>query len=94
MGGIIYATLRDLEAMQYALQRDVHNTGPDTLHSRYGPPQIPKPTRAIDRILEAWGSGESLQSGTAKDPIFIPISPELIEAILQENLNNARRQIA
>ena len=93
LGGIIYATPRDLEDMQCVLPKDVHNTGKDTLHSRYGPPEIPKPTTVIDRILEALASGESLQSGTAQNPILVPVSTELVDEILQENLTNVRRQM-
>ena len=91
MGGIIYATLRDLDAMQVDMPKDVHNTGKNTLHCLYGPPQMPTPGRAVDFILDQFEAGESLRTGTCREPLYTQISPELMGQILNASFTEARR---
>lgn len=57
---IILRTFKDLEYMQELLPKDVHNTGKDTLHARYSPPELPTPRQAMDRIDQAFENGERL----------------------------------
>lgn len=95
LGGIIYATLRDLESMQYLMPKDVHNIGKLTLHTMYSPPRMPKPLVAVDYICEVYEQGERLQLGPAGDFVHTDLNDGLMRAILKEaaNLNEVRRLI-
>lgn len=90
-GGIIYATLRDLDSMQVDLPKDVHNQGKHTLHTWYQAPHIPSPGRAVDYLLEAFERGEELRYGCSRDPQYLPFTPELMGQILDADFKEAVR---
>jgi len=96
LGGIIYATLRDLDSMQQLLPRDVHNVGKPNLHTIYSPPSIPKPITAIDYICEANARGEKLKVGSMGVFEYRELDDGLMQAILKEaaNLTQLRGAVA
>ena len=54
----ILNSLRNLETMQILLAEDRHRLGETALHTIYGPPPIPSHAVAMNRLDEAFQSGE------------------------------------
>lgn len=79
-------TLRDLEYMQEMLPMDIHNMGKHNLHTIYGPPKMPTPRQAMDRVAEAFDIGERLHVWNSREKRyeFQPISHALYKSIKKE----------
>lgn len=81
--GYLYApdfilnSLRNLETMQIRLAEDQHRLGKTALHNMYGPPPVPSHTVAMNRLDEAFQSGERFK---IRIPIqgymYLSFSPE------------------
>lgn len=56
-GFLLYRVFHDLAANQQYLPLDVHQW----LHDRYGPPEMPTPIEAMNRIDQAYNERENLQ---------------------------------
>lgn len=78
----LYLVLRNLDGMQELVLKDQHNAGKTCLHSLYLPPPLPKPTKAMDRVLEAVDNSELLRHGIARDPRYTPITDELLDKVM------------
>jgi hypothetical protein len=73
----ITQTFRDLDRNQIVLPKDVHSD----LHKVYGPPKLPSLYEVMDAIDDAFHAGEMLRYGSANNPTYQPITPELMSAL-------------
>ena len=77
---LIYQTLRNLNSFQDITAKDVH----ERYHQRYQPPPLPTLGLAMDRLQQAYVTGEPLKLGPIRQPIFKGISPELWQSLKEE----------
>lgn len=83
---MLMQTLRDLEFMQEMLPMDIHNMGKHNLHTIYGPPAMPTPRQAMDRIDDAYETGERLHiwNPSIKLYKFQPITHAMFRALKKD----------
>lgn len=83
MGNLaITQTWRDLAKNQVVMPKDIHSE----LHQMYDPPEVPDLRQIYDYVDLAYMNGEMLRYGSARAPIYKPISHNLMEHLKQEIL--------
>lgn len=70
---VLYQTLRNLDANQLVIPKDVHAV----YHALYTPPPMPSPLAAMDRVDEAYQKGEMLRYGSALNPRYDRVTEAL-----------------
>ena len=83
---LLLQTLRDLQFMQEVLPVDIHNMGKNNLHTIYGPPALPTPRQAMDRVSEAFETDELLHvwNKPLRAYEFQPITMALYKSLKKE----------
>ena len=77
---LITKTLRDLEGLQEKLPIDVHTY----LHKIYEPPKFPTIDEAMERVMQAYDSGEQLQIKADIGYELRPITDDLVNKLNRE----------
>lgn len=78
---VLTQTWRDLDENQLVLPKDTHAV----LHDRYDPPrELPGILDLVNHLDEAYDAGKLLRYGSANNPTYKTITPELRSLYLAE----------
>ncbi len=78
---VLTQTMRDMDENQLVMSKDVHFT----LHDRYDPPKdVPTPYDLMDYVDDSFAQGKLLRYGSASNPIYKTITPQLRRACMDE----------
>lgn len=78
---VLTQTMRDMDENQIVMPKDVHSV----LHDRYDPPsEIPSLYDLMDYIDDSYAQGKLLRYGSASNPTYKTITPQLRRACMDE----------